>query len=218
MNKVNAIGDACPLPVIKTKKALEAMAPGLLEVTVDNDVAVQNITRFATARNYPVTSEQRGDSFVLTIEKIATSENHDMLAGVGESIDHEASKLMADPSALSATPAMTGTLVVAIASDKMGAGDDALGDILMKSFFFTLTQLDELPDTILLYNTGAKLSVEGSAVLPDLIALEKAGVRLMTCGTCLNHFGIADRLTVGEITNMYDIVDQLKTAGHVIKP
>ena len=100
----------------------------------------------------------------------------------------------------------------------MGRGDDVLGDILMKSFFFTLTQLDDLPHTLLLYNAGAKLSIHGSPVLKDLVALGEAGVRIMTCGTCLNHFGIADQLAIGEITNMYDIVDQLRTATHIIRP
>ncbi|HNZ63685.1 MAG TPA: sulfurtransferase-like selenium metabolism protein YedF [Bacillota bacterium] len=205
MNRVNAIGDACPLPVIKTKKALEAMTSGVIEVTVDNDTAVQNITRFAAARNYPVKTEKRGDHFVLLIEKADTEE---------QTTTREAPESAQKGCAGEAK----GSFVVAVTSDKMGSGDEALGAILIKSFFFTLTQLDDLPDVILFYNGGVKLSVHGSPVLTDLNALEKAGVRLMSCGTCLNHFDLKEQLAAGEVTNMYDIVDQLRTAARVIRP
>ncbi|HPY63625.1 MAG TPA: sulfurtransferase-like selenium metabolism protein YedF [Bacillota bacterium] len=203
MIQVNAVGDACPLPVIKVRKALEQMTSGELEVLVDNDVAVQNIERFAKSRNCAFSYEGGDGTYTIRIVKPDDSAAEDIHAQ--EDVVREYSSRAAKN-------------VVAIASDKMGRGDDVLGDILMKSFFFTLTQLDESPHTLLLYNAGAKLSIHGSPVLKDLIALDQAGVRIMTCGTCLNHFGIADQLAVGEITNMYDIVDQLRTATHIIRP
>jgi selenium metabolism protein YedF len=209
MIQVNAIGDACPLPVIKVRKALEQMSSGELEVLVDNNVAVQNIERFSKARNCAFSYEE-GDG-VFTIRIVKPAEN----GGDEDGIVDDANK----PSeAVHISPQREAKNVVAITSSKMGSGDDGLGDILMKSFFFTLTQLDQLPHTVLLYNSGAKLSVHGSPVLKDLVALDQAGVRIMTCGTCLNYFGIADQLAVGEITNMYDIVDQLRTATHIISP
>lgn len=209
MIQVNAIGDACPLPVIKVKKALEQMSSGELEVLVDNDVAVQNIERFAKSRECAF-SYEKGDG-IFTIRIVQSAES----GADGESVADDAEK---QSETVQAQPQGKAKNVVAIASDKMGSGDDALGDILMKSFLFTLTQLDELPHTVLLYNSGAKLSIHGSPVLKDIVALHQAGVRIMTCGTCLNHFGIADQLAIGEITNMYDIVDELRTATHIIRP
>lgn len=209
MIQVNAIGDACPLPVIKVRKALEQITSGELEVLVDNDVAVQNIGRFAKARDCAFSCEKGEGTYTIRIVKQA--EGGDDASGAVQETVNSSETVGHDPQ-------RTPKHVVAIASDKMGYGDDALGDILIKSFFFTLTQLDALPHTILFYNSGAKLSIHGSPVLKDLVALEEAGVRIMTCGTCLNHFGIADQLAVGEITNMYDIVDQLRTAAHIIRP
>lgn len=92
--------------------------------------------------------------------------------------------------------------MVAISSSFMGTGDDKLGKTLLKGFVFALSQLPQLPQTILLYNRGAKLSVEGSESLEDLQNMEKQGVKIMTCGTCLNYYGLADKLKVGALTCM----------------
>ena len=108
--------------------------------------------------------------------------------------------------------------VVAVGSDRMGEGSEELGRILIKSFIFALTQLDDLPDKILFYNGGAKLTVEGSESLEDLKVLEEQGVEIMTCGTCLDYYGIKDRLAIGGVTNMYSIVETLQNAMSVIRP
>ena len=105
-----------------------------------------------------------------------------------------------------------------LSSDCMGAGDDELGATLMKAFVFALTQQDELPATIVAYNGGVKLTVEGSPVLDDLKKLAEAGVEIMSCGTCLNHYGISDKLAVGEVTNMYVIVEKQLNARVVVRP
>ena len=100
-----------------------------------------------------------------------------------------------------------------------GPGDDELGAMLKaKAFVFALTQQDELPAAILAYNGGVHLTVEGSPVLDDLKKLAEAGVEIFSCGTCLNHFGIADKLAVGEVTNMYVIVQKQLEAGVVVRP
>lgn len=196
MQQINAIGDACPIPVIKTKKGLAGIENGQLEVLVDNAAAAQNIRRFAESQGCQFNVLQRDGIFHITLLK-------------GEAQPH-------DSSFSSETVAVK--TVVVLSSDTMGNGDDELGHILMKGFIFALTQLDILPNTILLYNTGAKLSAHGSSVLADLISLEKAGVDVMTCGTCLNHFGIADQLGVGEVTNMYRIVEEMREAGRILRP
>ena len=108
--------------------------------------------------------------------------------------------------------------VVVVSSDKMGEGSEELGGILIKSFFYALTQQDELPATVLFYNGGAKLSVEGSPVLEDVKNLAAAGVKVFTCGTCLNFYGLGATLAVGEVSNMYDIVEKCSKADVIIKP
>jgi selenium metabolism protein YedF len=100
----------------------------------------------------------------------------------------------------------------------MGVGHDELGGVLIKGFIFALTQLDELPSAILFYNGGATLTTEGSASLEDLKNLEAQGVEILTCGTCLNYYGLSDKLQVGDVTNMYVIAEKLTTADLVVKP
>lgn len=100
----------------------------------------------------------------------------------------------------------------------MGQGSDELGAILIKGFLYALTQQEHLPDTILFYNGGATIPIEGSVSLEDLRTLEAMGVEILTCGTCLNYYGLTDKLAVGAVTNMYDIVEKLTKAGKVIRP
>ena len=109
-------------------------------------------------------------------------------------------------------------LVIQVSSDAMGAGSDELGRSLMKAFVYAVTQQDELPATMLFYNGGAHLTCEGSPCLDDLKALAEQGVEILTCGTCLNYYGIADKLAVGEVTNMYVICQKLEQASRVVRP
>ena len=108
--------------------------------------------------------------------------------------------------------------MVVISADHMGEGNDELGKILLKGFLFALTQQEKLPSTILFYNGGAALTCEGSAMLEDLKALEAQGVEILTCGTCLNFYGLTEKLAVGSVTNMYTIAEKLTQAGNVVKP
>ena len=107
---------------------------------------------------------------------------------------------------------------MAVDTDVMGRGSDELGRTLMKGFLFAVSQLPTLPRTMLFYNGGAWLTVEGSESLEDLRALEQRGVEILTCGTCLNYYGISEKLAVGSITNMYAIAEKLSGAGKVVKP
>ena len=100
----------------------------------------------------------------------------------------------------------------------MGEGDEVLGTLLMKGFIFALTQQDELPATILFYNGGAKLTCENAPTLEDVKSLEAQGVEILTCGTCLNHYGLADKLQVGGVTNMYVIAEKMLQASLIVKP
>ena len=206
MIRVNAIGDACPLPVIKTKKALDELESGSIEVWVDNEIAVQNVQKYANTTGCRVEYSKLDDHYVINIEKVTKNNQQQPVATANSSVAEHDDGLV------------TGKTIVILSSERMGSGDDELGMVLMKGFVFALTQLDALPDTILLYNSGAKLSIQGTATINDLMALEQAGVEIMTCGTCLNHFGLADQLGVGEVTNMYSIVEEMRRASCILRP
>lgn len=199
--KVDAIGLACPLPVVKTIKALEALTgPATVETHVDNETAVQNVTRLAEGKGFQVRSEKLAEKhFVVTMEADKAAEK-------------------AEEVPVACIPDRRGNTVVAVTSDAMGHGSDELGKNLMKGFLYALSQLDELPKTILFYNGGARLTTEGSLSLEDLKSMEAQGVQIMTCGTCLNYYGLTEKLAVGSVTNMYSIVETLSKADKVIKP
>ena len=200
---VNAVGEQCPIPVVKATHALRAMTePGTLEVRVDNEIAVQNLTRMAAGNHLPVQAEKVGErEFAVRMEVTDPKGEAPMVAPAPACI-----------------PDARGDLLVAVETETMGRGSDELGRTLMKGFLFAVGQLPQLPKTILFYNGGAHLTVEGSPVLEDLKKLEAQGVEILTCGTCLNFYGLTDRLAVGGVTNMYDIVERLASAGKVIKP
>lgn len=202
---VNAIGEQCPVPVVKATKALKEMREsGTLEVHVDNEIAVQNVLRLASGKNLPAKSEKLAENhFVITL-------------AVDSPLAQETEPAAEEP--VSCIPDQRGSTVVAVSSATMGHGNDELGKALMKGFIFALSQLEELPRTILFYNGGAHLTVEGSASLEDLKTMEAQGVEIMTCGTCLDFYGLKDKLAVGTVTNMYSIVETLSKASKVIKP
>ena len=124
----------------------------------------------------------------------------------------------AETETVSCIPDVKGDFVIAVDTATMGRGNDELGKVLMKGFLFAVTQLDELPKTMLFYNGGATLTTEGSDSLEDLKSLEAQGVTIKTCGTCLNYYGLTEKLQVGEVTNMYDIVETMAKASKVVKP
>lgn len=211
MLTIDARGEACPIPVVRTLKALGALAgPGSVETLVDNEIAVQNLTRMGEGKGCAVASERLGEKeWRVTVTT---------MVALGVSDAEAESATCEVPGALSFSPAAPKNVVVAITSECMGTGDDVLGRKLMGSFVYSLTQLDELPATVLLYNGGAHLSCEGSAALEDLRGLAASGVEVLTCGTCLDHYGIADTLAVGEVTNMYVIAQRLTGASLVVRP
>ena len=206
MITVNAMGDACPIPVVKTKNAIRELgeAGGVVETLVDNEIAVQNLTKMANQKGYGVKSEK------LAVNQFKVT----MTVGEGA----EASAVNEAEECLVVPGGKKKTVVVAISSDKMGEGSDELGHILMKSFLYALGQQDELPDAIIFYNGGAHITCQESPALEDLKSMEAQGVEITTCGTCLDHYGLRDQLKVGSVSNMYAIVERLTGADLVIKP
>ena len=199
---VNCMGDQCPIPVVKTMKALAAMTePGTLEIHVDYEVPVQNLSRFAADRKLPVTAEKLDDKHYVVRMEVA-----------------EPKAAAAKQETPGCIPDLRGDTVIAIASECMGNGDDQLGATLMKGFIYAVSQQEELPSAMLFYNSGAKLTAEGAVTVEDLKNLEAQGVEILTCGTCANFFGLEGKQVVGSITNMYAIVGKLTAASKVIRP
>ena len=202
MIQVNAIGDACPIPVVKTLNALKELGgAGTVQTLVDNEIAVQNLTRLAESKGCTIETEKRSEKeFCVTITTagaVAAAENEESSCTV---------------------PAAKKKTVVVVSADHMGEGSEELGRILIKGFLFALTQQEHLPSTVLFYNGGAKLTTEGSASLEDLKTLEANGVEILTCGTCLDYYGLKDKLAVGGVTNMYVIVEKQMQADLVLRP
>ena len=188
--RIDARGLACPQPVLMTKKALEEMDSGILEVLVDNKAASENVARFVTNAGCGIDIEEKGGVFTLHITKGSTC----------EIIDDTTEK----------------EIVVFIRADAVGRGDDELGTILMRSFIPTMLEIDERPKKIVFMNSGVKLTAEGSPVLEFLHKIEKEGVELLVCGTCLDFFGLKDKIKVGSVSNMFELVTTLSTADRVI--
>ncbi len=188
---VDARGLACPQPVILTRKALQES--DAVTTIVDNETAMHNVSRMATKQGCQVAVEEREDGIYVHLTK-------------GE----ETAKETAPPAVAA------GSLVLTVPSETMGRGDEELGSILMRAFFHTLGEVEPLPQTIIFFNSGVKLVVEGSPVVADLKALEDRGVALLACGTCLGHYGLKDKVAVGEVSNMYTIAETLLGAGKVV--
>ncbi len=205
MIKVNAIGDACPIPVVKTKNAIRELGgSGVVEVSVDNEIAVQNLLKMAKQKEYEASFEKKSNTeYIVTIN-----------VNGGEVFD---AKPVAKTNAKSDEIKLKETIVV-IDSDKMGDGDEEFSKTLLKGFIYALSSQDIPPAKILFYNTGVRITTEGSASIEDLKVLEKAGAKIYSCGACLNNYGLSEKLSVGEVTNMYDIVSYLMEADLVIRP
>ena len=205
---VNALGLACPLPVVETKKALESMTEaGTITVLVDNEIAVQNVSRFAGSKQLEAKSEKVSDTeFHIVIQVSAAQVGAGNVAAAAEE---------AEPACI--LDGRRKGLVVAVGSNEMGNGAEALGKSLMKAFIFALTKQDYLPETMLFFNSGANLTCEDSDSLADLKELEAQGVEILTCGTCLYFYNLKEKLAVGGVTNMYVIVEKMEKASLIVK-
>lgn len=198
------MGMACPLPVVQAKKAMEEFTEdGLLEVKVDNDTAVQNLTRLGNNHGFSVSVVRNSEKeYIVTME---------IKADKALSVPLESEEIVCP------APARGGKVVI-LSANTMGSGDEQLGKKLMKAFIFALTSQDEVPEKVICYNSGAFLTTEDPDTVKDLKNLEEAGATIMTCGTCLDFYGLKEKLQVGIISNMYDIVEAQMGASMIIRP
>ena len=192
MRKLDARGLECPLPVVKTKELLKESSEAV-EVLIDNETAVENLKKFAKVKGYDAVSSKVNEDYTVVISS-------------SEQVVEEKK----------AENILKGQIVV-ISSNSLGS-DKELGKILMKSFIFALTKQDAFPEIIIFYNEGVKITTQESDTVKELLFLESEGVEIVNCGTCLDFFKLKDDLKVGNITNMYDIVERMEKAEKVIKP
>ncbi len=201
---INAKGLACPEPVILTKKALESHNE--ITVLVDNMTALENIKRLAASAGCSVTvTDEPGGAFRIILKKQAGAATSDVMP--------EYLSCCTDVPSSAAGPT-----VFVISANTMGKGDDELGAVLMKAFIHVITELEHRPDIMIFYNAGVKLAAEGSTFLNDLKELERMGVKMLICGTCVNYYNLTGKIVAGTISNMYDIAGTLSTAGRIVKP
>lgn len=191
---IDCQGLACPMPVIQTKKALET-TPESLTVLVDNAAAKENVAKFASASGYAVQIDEQTGLYRLSLSHQA-----------------RAKSLKTDMS----IPTAVDRAVLLIKQQTLGNGSEELGSILMKSFFVSLREAQNTPKTLILINGGVLLATDESPVLLSLQELQAKGVRILVCGTCLDYFDVKAKLAIGEVSNMYSLVELLTGADRVI--
>ena len=204
MRIIDTKGHLCPAPLIAAKKALKETAGGESFILLtDNQTSFDNLSRFLKDNKADFQVSESESIWTLTITKttgeVALTNPEDYCA---PSISHFEK----------------GNYVVVISYDKMGEGDEELGHLLMANFIKALKDLDELPSKMVFYNNGVKLATKSSPVIEHLRDLEKMGVELMLCATCISHYSLESVVGAGTVSNMYTITEVMASAGNIIKP
>jgi len=204
MRIVDTKGQLCPAPLIATKKALKETAVGeSIVVLTDNETSFNNLSRFLKDNNTPYKVSIEGGVWTLTVTKIT-----------GEIIQANVEEYCTT----SISHFEKGNFIIAVASDKMGEGDDELGHLLMNNFIKAIKDMDKLPQKMVFYNKGVTLAIRSSSVIDDLRDLEGMGVELLLCATCVSHFKLEANIGAGILSNMYVIADVMASAGNIVKP
>jgi len=195
MKIVDARGKTCPQPVILTKKEVDLDENEIITI-VDNETAKLNIMKFGTKLNYECKEEERADGIYITLTKCDISKKN-------ESLTPEIKELKLNKGFVFGT-------------NILGKGSDELGKALMKGFIYTITETKPYPNFMIFLNCGIKLTTEGSDSIEDLRKLEEAGVKIFSCGTCLDYYSLKEKLLVGQVSNMYDIVETITNSDNAV--
>lgn len=216
---IDAFGKQCPLPVIMTKKEMDA-GEQYISISVDNQTAVDNLTHLGNNRNYEVRVDVIEGGFLVTLKSdTAIASADETAAKLAREIALQAQTLAdgAEPTSLSAVGEADAGYAVFLGKEYVGDGDMELGTNLMNMALYTLTEMDNKPAYVLLMNTGVKLAAgDNQQAIENLKTLEAQGVALLVCGTCLNFYGLTDALAVGTVSNMYDILEAASDSSKVI--
>lgn len=200
MIEVNAMGKVCPIPVIMTKKVLRENTTGEnIMIRVDNEIATQNLTKMAGQLNIKSNVTKLSDAEYTVLYDL---EGCEVCAVLNDS---------------SVLEQGADEYVVAINSDKMGTGDEAFGTTLLENFIYALTEQDRIPKMVVMYNSGIRLVTENEKTVKDLKTLQEKGTEILACGLCLDFYGLKEKLQVGSATNMYRIVEIMRT-NKVVRP
>ena len=199
---VDVRGKLCPVPVIESKKAMDASPEAVIVTVVDNEVSRDNVIKLGKSKKYAVGIQQRGSAYYIRMTPLG----NDIVANQTESTAtvHEKKEI----------PEVGGRVLL-MTKDYLGEGSEELGRSLMKTFWFCLTEADVKPKKIFFINSGVKMVAEGSEHLENLQALADAGVEIAACGICLDFYGLKESVKVGTITNMYVISDSMMTEAMV---
>lgn len=204
MKIVDTKGQLCPEPLIAAKRALKESAEGESFILItDNRTAFENLNRFLNDNKAIIQSAESEGVWTFTVTKTTGDV---VRAEPEEYCDTTVSHFE------------KGNYVVVISSDKMGEGDKKLGHLLMSTFVKALKDTDKLPEKILFYNNGVKLTIKSSPVIDNLRDLEKMGIELLLCGTCVNFYSLESEVGVGSISNMFIMTEIMASTGKVIKP
>jgi selenium metabolism protein YedF len=202
---VDARGLACPLPVLETKRVLDEGGSQEFLVLVDNPASKENVARFARSQGRKVEIQERADGQFQIKVGLDTESKPDSRV--------EIPRCEAAPES-----SPVGKLVVYLGNNSMGSGDRALGKKLMRGFLRTWIDVDHRPWRMIFINSGVKLTTLDEESVEALSILAERGVEILSCRTCLDHFGLSDKLRVGRDTNMYEVIQSLSEAAKVISP
>ncbi len=204
MKIIDTKGQLCPAPIIATRRALnEAPSGESFIVQTDNQTSFNNLSRFLKDNNTVFTTNETGGVWNLTITKAA-----------GGLISPDAEDYCTQEIA----HFQKGNFIIALTSDKMGEGDEVLGKLLITNFIKALKDLEKLPQKMVFYNRGVMLAEDGSPVIDHLKDLEKMGVELLLCATCVDHYSLGTKISTGTLSNMYSIAQTMASAGNIIRP
>jgi len=211
MKTVDARGHLCPMPIIMLKSAMtELTEPTDMQVLTDNEISKNNLLAFFRDNNITATWEQKEGYWAINataVNKISAS------TAIPESLVMPATA----PTQSIATPSAQDYTIV-LKNNKMGLGNDDLGEILLKGFFNAIAEVNPLPKRMIFYNNGATLVTKTSPFAESIKKLHEKGVDIIICGACVDFFGIKNDIAVGTISNMYAICELLAKTEKVIYP
>jgi selenium metabolism protein YedF len=204
MRIVDTRGQLCPAPLIAARKALKEIPAGVsFIVLTDNNVSFNNLSRYFKDNNIDFEVNEAGGVWTLTIK------------GKTGDFTQASVEEYCKPQVVHFEK---GDYIVVISSDKMGDGDKELGNFLICNFIKAVKDLERLPKTMVFYNLGVTLVTNDSPVAEDLRDLEKMGVELLLCATCVAHYKIEAKIGAGIMSNMYTIAEVMASAGNIVKP
>lgn len=202
MKTIDCKGMICPMPLIETRKAIRESSLGDdLQVVVDNETSFNNVSHFLNDNGYVFNYTKEGNTYIISFKVNKIEPKKDEAKPI---IENKVSKSQ--------------NHIIVLNSNKMGIGDDDLGKLLIKGYLNTIDQLDVLPLEIICYNSGVTLAEKGTDSAQTLKKIENQGVKITLCGTCVDFFGLKEKLEVGTISNMLYIAGKLSSGIQIVKP